>query len=275
MPYDYFDIHSHLDFPDYEIGREAEIEKMVEQKIGTITIGTGFESSQKNIALAENHDNIFASVGQHPEDFSVDSVFDTRLESLVSNNKVVAIGECGLDYFRIKKGHGISPRDEYIKDVQKKIFEQHIDLALKVGKPLMLHMRPSRGTYDAYNDALDILEHHAKVSGSKLRGNSHFFAGDVGVLRRFLDIGFTASFTGVITFAQDYDELVRYVPTDMIMAETDAPFVAPVPYRGQRNSPLYVVEVAKKIAEIRDQPLETVKTALVSNALRYFPQTFQ
>ena len=263
--FEYFDIHSHLYFPDYDKDREEEIKKIKKEKIGTITVGTDWQSSKVAIEMAEEHDNLFASVGQHPGDLKDDSIFDDRLKTLVENKKVVAIGECGLDYFRV------APMNQSLKMIQKTIFEYHIDLALEVEKPLMLHIRSSKGTFDAYNDALTILEHHSKISGDKLQGNAHFFAGDIEILRRFLAIGFTVSFTGVITFSDDYDEFIKYVPLEMIMSETDAPFVAPMPHRGKRNSPLYVEEVVKKIAEIRNQPLEAVKKALVSNALRVFP----
>lgn len=269
--FEYFDIHSHLDAPEFDLDRENEIEKIKEAKIATTTVGVDFESSKKAILFSEIHENLFASVGQHPEDLKPDSVFDDRLALLADHKKVVAIGECGLDYSRLPRELGLSLDVEYIKTIQKTIFEYHIDLALDSDKPLMLHTRGSKGSMDAYIDTLNILEHHAKISGSKLRGNAHFFVGDMDVLRRFLDIGFSISFTGVITFTRDYDELVRYVPMDMIMSETDAPLVAPVPYRGQRNSPLYVIEVVKKIAEIRNESFDKTKMALYNNALRNFP----
>ena len=269
MKFEYFDIHSHIYFPDYDTDRIDEIEKIKKAKIGTITIGTDFDSSGKAIELAEVHNNLFASVGQHPEELNIDSVFDERLSALADNPKVVAIGESGLDYFRM------SPDNVQLKSIQKIIFEYHIDLALSSGKPIMLHIRSSKGTQDAYLDALDILEHHAKLSGGKLHGNAHFFVGDMDVLKRFLNIGFSISFTGVITFTVDYDELIKYTPLDMLMSETDAPFVAPVPHRGKRNSPLYVPEVVNKIAEIRGEPVELVKKALINNALKHFPSIAQ
>lgn len=278
MTYEYFDIHSHLYFPDFDNDREEEIKKIKKAKIGTITIGTGFETSQTAIEMANKHDNLFACVGQHPGDLNTDSVFDERIRTLADNKKVVAIGECGLDYFRLPPDHVLDPEkpdlpatvSQVSKSIQKTIFEYHIDLALEKDLPLMLHIRSSKGTMDAYNDSLDILEHHYKISGSKLRGNAHFFAGDMDVLKRFLNIGFTCSFTGVVTFTQDYDEFVKYTPQDMIMSETDSPFVAPVPHRGKRNSPLYVPEVVKKLAEIRDESLEDLKKALISNTSRVF-----
>jgi len=266
MNFEYFDIHSHLYFKDYDEDREEEIEKMKKHKIGTITIGTDFESSKIAIEMAEKHQNLFACIGQHPGDLNKDSVFDERLRTLADNEKVVAIGECGLDYFRMEVD------DILLKSIQKTIFEYHIDLALEKDLPLMLHIRASKGTMDAYNDALNILEHHYKISGNKLKGNAHFFAGDMQVLKRFLDIGFAVSFTGVITFTNDYDEFVRAVPLDRIMSETDSPFVAPVPHRKGRNSPQHVPLVVEKIAEIRGEPVHTVKEAILANVKAYFPR---
>jgi TatD DNase family protein len=265
MKFEYFDAHSHLYYPDYDKDREEVISKMKKANIGSITVGTDFDSSKKCVDLAEKHENIFACVGQHPSDLTRDSVFDERLVELAENEKVVAIGEVGLDYFRLKEG------DEEIKYIQKTIFEYHIDLSLSSGKPLMLHIRSTKGTNDAYYDALEILEKHAKISGLELKGNAHFFAGDTDILRRLIAIGFSVSFTGVITFTSDYDELIRYTPLDMILSETDAPFVAPVPYRRERNSPLYVDQIVKRLAEVKNEPIEGVKEALIKNVTRQFP----
>ena len=262
--YEYFDVHSHLYSSSFDVDREDEIAKIKEAKIATITVGIDSKSSQEAVSLSEKNDNLFATVGQHPGDLTTESVFDKNMESIATNERVVAIGECGLDYFRL-------PFWDYErKPVQKKIFLEHIDLALKLDKPMMLHLRPSNGTMDAYTDALVILESQAKISGAKLRGNVHFFVGNLEVLKRFLDIGFTVSFTGVITFTNDYDELVKYAPQNMIMSETDSPFVPPNPYRGKRNSPFYVPEVVKKIAEIRGENFDDVKVALCNNATRSF-----
>lgn len=264
MNYDYFDIHSHLHFKDFDKDREEIISEMKKNKIATISVGVDFETSEKEVELAEKHENIFACIGQHPDDSKEDVAFDERLIELAGNSKVVAIGECGLDYFRL------AGDVEKAKDDQKEKFLSHIDLAIKFDKPLMLHVRPSKGSQDAYVDTLDILEHHIKTSADKLHGNSHFFAGDLNTLKRFLNIGFSVSFTGVVTFTHDYDELIKFAPIGMIMSETDAPFVAPVPYRSTRNSPLYVIEVVKKIAEIRGEPLEIVKKTMVQNAIKFF-----
>src|SRR3989344_8332088 len=279
MDFSYIDIHSHLYFSDFDNDREDEIEKLKQNKIGVITVGTDFNSSKVATELAEKHENLFATAGQHPGDVTLESIFDERLESITGNSKVVAIGECGLDYYRIEEGNTA------IKQIQKKIFQLHINLALKLDKPLMLHIRPKKGTMDAYHDALEILENyggnnyggnasvrelHRGEASVKLRGNAHFFVGDLDVLQRFLALGFTISFTGVITFTHDYDEVIRQVPLEMIMSETDAPLVAPVPYRGKRNSPLYVPEVGKKIVELRGEDFEVVRKQMVENALRVF-----
>ncbi len=266
MNFEYFDIHSHLYFKDFDHDREQVIEKMKREKIGTITIGTDYDSSKIAVEMAKKHHNLFACIGQHPSELVADSVFDEKLIKLCDHKEVVAVGECGLDYFRIKED------DLELKMIQKTVFEYHIDLALSKDLPLMLHIRASRGTQDAYLDALEILEHHSKIAGDKLRGNAHFFAGDMEVLKRFLNMGFTASFTGVITFARDYDEFIKYIPQDMILSETDAPFVAPIPHRGKRNSPLYVPEVVKKMAEIKEENLEEFKKVLIHNTTRVFPK---
>jgi TatD DNase family protein len=267
--FEYFDIHSHLHFPDYDADREEQIVEMQKVGIGTITIGTGLTTSKQAIALAEKHNNIFASVGLHPDDLKDGTEFVPEFLELARHPKVVAIGECGLDYFSWTPSVHESEIAE-IKKAQKEIFEKQIDLSLKVGKPLMLHIRPSKGSQDAYNDALQILESYSKKHGDKLHGNTHFFAGNLETLKRFLSLGFTVSFTGVLTFTHDYDELVCYAPLSSIMSETDAPYVAPVPHRGKRNSPLFVPEVAYAIARIRGEDLDHVKETLVENAMRNF-----
>jgi TatD DNase family protein len=189
-------------------------------------------------------------------------VFDKEAYlKLLKDPKVVALGECGLDYFHLK--------EESIEKQKQALIEQ-IKLANEVSKPLMLHVRNgSTGSPqvipNAYTDVLEILKKYAKV-----KGDIHFFAGSLEEAKGFLDFGFTLSFTGVITFTHDYDEVIKNTPLDMIMSETDAPYVAPVPYRGKRNEPSYVKEVVKKIAEIKNLPEEEVASAIMANAKRIF-----
>jgi TatD DNase family protein len=286
MQYAFFDIHSHLHDLDFDGDRDFIISEMKRIGVGTITIGTDVEQSKKAIALAGQHENIFASVGLHPNDNKVDDFDMKDYEELARHPKVVAIGECGLDYYRLaprsydKSEVGLNensgeraPRslgvvEEKIR--QKEVFQKQIDLAVKVNKPLMLHGRSSKGTQDAYEDMLIMLEEAKEKHGDKLRGNAHFFAGDIDIAKRFLDIGFTMSFSGVITFAKDYDDVVRYVPIEMMHAETDSPYATPVPFRGQRNNPMYVQEVVAKISVLREQPLEEVRMQLLENAKKMF-----
>lgn len=263
MTIDYVDIHSHLYFKDFDSDREAVIARMKSQNIATISIGTGVETSRQAIELAHTHDNLYACVGMHPADVA-NSVVPPEIDTLAHDPKVVAIGECGFDYFRLEEDA------VDIKKSQRNVFEHQIELALKTGKPLMLHCRGSKGSQDAYHDTLEVLESYHAEHGSNISGNAHFFAGDIDVLKRFLDIGFTVSFTGVITFTHDYDELVRYAPLEAIHAETDAPFVAPQPHRGSRNSPEYVPYVVSALARIKEEDEEKVKKTLISNASQLF-----
>jgi TatD DNase family protein len=137
-----------------------------------------------------------------------------------------------------------------------------------LNKPLMLHIRngahQSGGETGAYQDALELLKSHAKV-----RGDVHFFAGDWNIAKQFLDLGFTLSFTGVLTFTHDYDEVIQNTPLDMLLTETDAPYITPVPFRGQRNEPIHVREVVKKIAELKNMDLEAVRAQILLNSQRF------
>ena len=193
--FDYFDIHSHLYFPDFDADRVDEIEKLKENKIAAITVGTDLQSSQKAIALADARNNLFATVGQHPGEVTTDSKIDdisSIFEKLAENKKVVAVGECGLDYFRMDKN------DTELKNIQKRIFEKHIELALKLDKPLMLHIRPQKGTMDAYHDALEILENYGAAHNSSLLrklvfGNTSILLSDI-LCQKGLNTDFTAYF---------------------------------------------------------------------------------
>ena len=230
--------------------------RMKEKKVWTIAVGTHNKSSKEAVELASTEDGVFATIGIHPTDKIGEGMNEALFEDLIQNPKVVGIGECGLDYYRAKDG------SEEEKKRQKDLFEKQIHFALEHDKPLMIHSR------NAYPDTLEILKSFS--DNSKLRGNIHFFAGNLVEAKQFLDLGFTMSFTGVITFTNDYDETVRFVPLDSILSETDAPFVTPDPFRGKKNEPSYVDLVVQKIAFLRDEPLEIVKEAMVENTLRVF-----
>lgn len=266
----YFDVHSHVQFEAFNSDREAVLERLRESKTWIINVGTQRETSRLAKELAETvPEGIYATVGLHPthtgpsyhdgKEFGKKGdqftrrgeVFDANVyKDLAQSNKVLAIGECGLDYFRL-------PPES--KEIQKKVFIEQIHVANQLGKPLMLHIR------DAYDDAYEIIKSEAKVLG-----NVHFFVGSWEVAKKFLNLGFTLSFTGVITFAREYDVVVKNSPLSQILSETDAPYVAPIPYRGRRNEPVYVSEVVKKIALIRGEEEEKVAGALVDNTARLF-----
>jgi len=266
----FFDVHTHVPFAAYEKDREVVIRRAHDEGVWMINVGTEKGTSLKTVELAESvPEGVYATVGLHPihtdksfhdkqelgpegkEFSSRGEVFDmAAYRELALREKVVAIGECGLDYYRLA---------EETKAKQYAAFEAQIALANELNLPLMLHIR------NAYRDAYDILKTHARV-----KGNVHFFAGTWEEAKLFLSMGFTLSFTGVITFARTYDETIKNAPRAQILSETDAPYVAPVPHRGRRNEPAYVAAVARSIAEIRGEPEEIVREALVANARRVF-----
>src|SRR3989344_1069228 len=198
----YFDVHSHLNASQYDADREEVIQRMRESETHTIVIGTDLESSQKAVELAEKHEEIYASIGIHPADDPSASWEVYKFNKLISSKKVVAIGECGFDFYHAKK------EEDYER--QKKLFVDQIEFAVKHNKPLMIHAR------NAYEELLETLR---EFKG--LRGNIHFFAGSWEIAQKFLELGFSLSFTGVITFTHDYDEVIRNAPLDKILSETD------------------------------------------------------
>lgn len=249
----YFDIHSHLNFPESWTDFDSVIKRLRETGTHTITVGTDLESSKKAVALAEKYEEIYACIGIHPVDDPSQSFDKLEFEKLINHPKVVAVGECGMDFFHASK------EEDYLR--QEKLFLEQLEFAVLHEKPIMIHAR------NAYDELLEILEPLKKKHGKKLRGNVHFFAGNLDIAERFFALGFSISFTGVITFTHDYDEVVKRAPLEMIMSETDSPYVAPAPHRGKKNEPSYVNEVVKKIAELRGEDVERVRATLVNNAL--------
>lgn len=274
----YIDIHSHVNFKAFDEDRDEVIKRALDNDTWVINVGTQVDTSRKAVAMANQYkEGVYAIVGLHPihtgasfhdekelgvggtEFTSRGEVFDKdAYREFLRDLKVVAIGECGLDYFRCDT--------EYIEK-QKKAFITQIELANEFDKPLMLHIRNNKEKpeFNAYMDALDILKKYAKV-----KGDVHFFAGGTEEAKAFTDFGFTLSFTGVITFTTDYDEVIKNTSLDMIMSETDSPYVTPTPYRGKRNEPSYVREVVRKIAKIKNLPEDEVAKAIIKNAQRVF-----
>lgn len=262
MEVKYIDTHTHLNLDAFDNDLQEVEKRTLKEGVAIINVGTSLETSKKAVELAKA-EGVFATVGLHPiragggsavEDAEV---FDREAyHALAGGERVVAIGECGLDYYRVEKS---------TKENQNKAFIAQIELANELQKPLMLHIRPSKGSMDAYEDALQILRQHARVLG-----NVHFFVGTLDIAKKFWDMGFTTSFTGVITFADQYDDIIKNAPLEMLQAETDAPYVAPEPFRGGRNEPLHVREVYTRIAELRNEDEEIVREALLANARRLY-----
>ena len=201
--------------------------------------------------MAHQYDKgVYASVGLHPNDAAIDIDFSV-FEKLARDEKVVGIGETGLDYFRTTE------KDK--QELQKESFMKHIELAQEVEKPLIIHCR------NAHEDLLKLL----KANSYKLKaepGVMHFFTGTKDDARAYLELGMYISFSGVITFAKEYEDLVRFVPLERIVVETDAPYAAPVPHRGKRNEPSFVRFTAGKIAELKGVSFEEVAEVTTRNA---------
>jgi len=261
----YIDVHSHLYFKDFDEDREAVLERMRENGVATLTVGVDLKTSKEALAFDKQHPDISlgVTVGQHPtntEPFEKDA-----FEAQVAQNKdrVKAIGECGLDYFRR------DAQDEGEKKRQQALFKAQIELAVAFCLPLMLHIRSAQGTIDAYKDAFEILKPY-KEKHPELHLHLHFFTAPKEVVEMFLPLGAIFGIPGVVTFAKEVQESVKNIPEDRLMLESDAPYAAPVPHRGKRNEPTFVIDTARKIADLRKEDFETVQRQMLENAKRVF-----
>lgn len=260
----HIDNHCHLNFEVYDTDREEVLQRMLHDGVGAIVVGINRDTSKKAVELAKENENLWSIVGLHPintspsfdeetkKTVSEGEIFDTDYyRELARDSRCVGIGECGFDFFRVSA-------DSY--DIQEKAFRAQIELALELDKPLMLHMRSGNGL-NAYQESLKILREY-----NVTRGEAHFFAGSIEDAKDFLDLGFHISFTGVITFAKQYEELVKYIPNDRLLSETDSPYVAPVPFRGKRCEPTYVTEVVEKMVRIKDEDFNDFRGQLLQNS---------
>jgi len=285
-----FDSHTHIHFAAYDEDRNDIIARAKAVGVKMITIGTQRDTSALAVTLAEKYPgDIWAAVGLHPVHteqsyydpqelgaapkgseprlgfYSRREEFDYAFyEMLAQKKEVVAIGECGLDYYRSQ-----GDQNEKIKNqnVQKEVFREHIRLAESVGKALMIHCRPSKGTSDAYEDLLELTTQDKRLTIPKI---VHFYVGDVVITQKLLDAGYYFTFGGVITFARDYDESIRLIPLERILLETDAPHIAPEPYRGKKNEPAYIVETAKKLAQLEKISFEECAEVTTNTAKKVF-----
>lgn len=229
------DAHTHVQFPEFDADRDAVIRRAKEMGVGMINAGADIASSHKGVALARQHEGwAWATVGIHPTELDDVPSFE-KITSLAADPSVVGIGECGLDYFHITDGAA--------QQQQKDLFIRHIALSQESKKPLVIHCR------QAFADVVDLLGvHRGQLSAEP--GVLHFFTGTIDDARMLLELNFSFTFGGLMTFNRTFDDILKFIPRDHLLVETDAPFVSPAPYRGKRNEPAYVVEVACALAEV-------------------------
>lgn len=251
-----FDSHCHPQFPQYDKDRDEMIKRALKQGVFMICVGTDLETSKQGIELAERYKSIWATAGAHPNETGNFNIKD--YENIIADNKVVAIGEVGLDYYRTT--------DKEKQKIQKEKFIQFLNLAARHNKPVIIHCRDAQKGSEglAHRDAIEILK------GYKLSGVAHSFTGTKEEAKAYVDLDFYLGFNGIITFTDQYDEVIGKTSLDKILLETDAPYLTPVPYRGQRNEPTYVIEVAKKIAGIKNESLEKVIEQTTQNCIKLF-----
>lgn len=248
------DSHAHLDDERFDLDREYIIENLQKNGIElVVNIGADIHSSKASVELANRYENIYAVVGVHPHAAKeMDENSLAEIEKLAKNKKVLAIGEIGLDYH-----YDNSPRD-----IQRKRFREQIGLAKKLDLPIVVHSR------EADEDLLHIL----KEEGQGLRAIIHCFSSDRAQLKEYLELGFYIAIGGPVTFKKtdELKEVAKLVPIDRLLLETDAPYLAPTPYRGKRNEPIFVKQTAKLIAELRGMTLEDLSLQTNRNTKKIF-----
>lgn len=280
----YIDIHCHTNFVAYDEDRDAVVRRALSNDTWLINVGTQYNTSQKAAEMTKEYkEGVYATIGLHPIHteasyhdkselgdegrafVSSGEVFDKeKYKELAKHNKVVGIGECGLDYYHM---------DFDSIEKQKIAFISQIELANELDLPLMLHIRNGADkTRNAYFDVAELLKQYSK---REIKGVSHFFAGNVEDMKRFVELGVYISFAGPVTYKPnkaicDYEAVIKETPLDMILTDTDSPYVAPVPHRGTRNEPVYIKEIVKKIAEIKGINGDEMARIVLENAKRLF-----
>ncbi len=248
------DTHLHLDQEPFEKDREAVLERARRAGVKQmICIGCGVDSSQSALRLAEQNEDIFVAVGIHPHDAGTASDSDfLALQEIAKHPKVVAIGEIGLDYFYMH-----AP-----KETQQQVFQRGLELAASLDRPFVIHSR------DAEEDTVALLEAHAQKH--RMQGVIHCFSGTQWFAERCLSLGLYLSIPGMITFVSSVKKVVRELPLERLLIETDAPYLAPAPFRGQRNEPAYVRQTALALAELLRVPPHLVASTTTRNAQQLF-----
>ncbi len=247
------DTHAHLNFDAFKSDYRGVIERASENDVrGIINVGSNLATSKKAIEIAKEFPGVYAAVGLHPIHVKDEDFDEASYLKLAKDKRVVALGETGLDYYY----------DKSLADLQKEIFQKILKISQVIGKPVILHSR------DSSEDVLSIL----MQENPEPRGVMHCFQGGWPYAKMILDLGMYISFTGLITFSKNYEtfEVIENTPLDRLLLETDCPYMTPEPYRGKRNEPAYVIEVAKKIAELKKIPIEKVTEQTSQNAQNLF-----
>lgn len=253
------DTHAHVNFKDYREDGDEVVKRALENGVWFINVGAERDTSKRAVEYSEKYPKgVFATVGLHPFHVKDQEFSYEEYRELALKEKVVAIGEIGLDYYRIEND------DQETKSLQKEVFLKQLDLAEELQKPVIIHCR------EAHEDLLEILKSYTLNHKSNLKGVAHSFLGNYKQAREYRKLGFKIAFNGIITFARDYDRVISDTPLEDILLETDCPYLAPIPYRGQRNEPSYIIEVAKKLAEIKKIPLEEAINQTTVNAKKVF-----
>jgi TatD DNase family protein len=260
----FVDSHAHLDGKQFDSDREQVIDRAREAGVRTIVAignGDGPEQVDCGIRLAEKYDFIYATLGIHPHEAKLaDEAAYQKMERLARHPKIIAWGEIGLDYY-----YDHSPRD-----VQKEVFIRQMELAAAAKLPIVIHCRPSEASDDAWDDCLGLMQEHWAARG--LGGILHCFTGSWPQAKCALDMGFMISFAGNLTFpkAQPIRDAAMEVPLERMLIETDSPYLAPVPHRGKRNEPAFVVETARKLGELRGSTTDGVGQQTTRNFYNFF-----
>jgi TatD DNase family protein len=250
----FVDSHCHLSFPELAGDLPAVLARMREnQVVAALNVCTTLPEFDVVLRVAEREPDVYASVGVHPDNVDTPEPTVERLCELARHEKVVAIGETGLDYYRLTEP----------LDWQRERFRIHVRAARAIGKPLIVHTRAASA------DTIRLMQ---EEGAGQAGGVMHCFTESLDVARAAMDLGFYISFSGIVTFksARDLQEVARAVPLERMLIETDAPYLAPVPFRGKRNEPAFVPKVALKIAELKAVSVETVATATTDNFFKLF-----
>lgn len=270
------DTHAHLNFEAFLNDWRETAKRALLAGIKIINVGSNLETSKRAVEIAEEFpDGVYAAVGLHPIHVLDEEVDIEEYKKLAAHPKVVALGEIGLDYFRmptsirpeeaggVAAGRQIKSPEE-IKNLQKEVLLKFLKLGTEEKLPVIVHCR------EAHSDLIDLLENFDKPAGPDARGVMHCFSGNWEEARRYFNLGFLISFTGVITFAHYEGEVLAKAPLQKIMVETDCPYLTPEPHRGGRNEPAYVEFVAREVARVKNEPYEEVAKITTENAKRLF-----